>query len=68
MLSGGVAGAFLGLLLTGLSVLGPAISSACGHLLLQEESVNTARPLEEGHVQRQARWKKTESKDLLAMH
>ena len=26
--------------------------------------VNTARPLEEGHVRRQARWKKAKSEDL----
>ena len=31
-------------------------------------SVNTARPLEEGHVQRQARWKKAKSEDLLATY
>ena len=31
-------------------------------------SINTARLLEEGPVQRQARWKKAKSKDLLAMH
>ena len=30
-------------------------------------SINTARPLEEGHVQRQARWKKAKSEDLLTM-
>ena len=30
-------------------------------------TINTAKPLEEGHVRRQARWKKAKSKDLLAM-
>ena len=30
-------------------------------------SVNTARPLEESHIRRQAQWKKAKSKDLLAM-
>ena len=31
-------------------------------------SINTARLLEEGHIQRQARWKRATSEDLLAMH
>ena len=30
-------------------------------------SINTARPLEEGHVQRQTRWKKAKSENLLGM-
>ena len=30
-------------------------------------SVNTVRQLEEGHVRRQAQWKKAKSEDLLAM-